>query len=155
MLHKKSSGFTLIRESCKGFTLIELLVTIAIIGILSGIAIFGLQGVREQARDAKRKADLESIRSALEIYRGDCNSYPATGRVTSGSQLVGVGGVGCNNNVYMQSVPTDPQTGRSYGYRLISPTTYELCTSLEQIPTTPAACGVSCGSTCNVRTTNP
>ncbi|MCK4588676.1 prepilin-type N-terminal cleavage/methylation domain-containing protein, partial [Candidatus Woesebacteria bacterium] len=60
----------------KGFTLIELLVVISIIGILLALSIFGLQGARKSARDSKRKADIELIRSGIEIYKADCNVYP-------------------------------------------------------------------------------
>src|SRR5689334_22004949 len=75
-----------------GFTLIELLVVISIIAILVGLSIFGLQGARESSRDAKRKADLEQIRSGIEIYRADCNTYPVgSGNASSvlGSALMG------------------------------------------------------------------
>ena len=66
----------------KGFTLIELLVVISIIGILIAVSIFGLSGARESARDARRKSDLELIRSGLELYRADCNAYPTTAVLT-------------------------------------------------------------------------
>ena len=56
-----------------GFTLVELLVVIAIIVILISVSLVGLTGSRETARDAKRKADLEAIRSALELYKSDNN----------------------------------------------------------------------------------
>ncbi|HLB95286.1 MAG TPA: prepilin-type N-terminal cleavage/methylation domain-containing protein, partial [Patescibacteria group bacterium] len=60
----------------KGFTLIELLVVIAIIGILASIIIVSLIGVRERARDARRKSDLRSMRTALELYYGKNKKYP-------------------------------------------------------------------------------
>ena len=52
----------------KGFTLIELLVVIAIIGILSSIVLVSMNGVREQARDARRKNDINQIEKALWLY---------------------------------------------------------------------------------------
>ena len=89
-----------------GFTLIELLVVISIIGILMAISLFGLQGARESSRDARRKSDLEMIRSGLEIYKSDCDIYPAT----LGTSLVGSGSpTSCSiANTYISSVPLDP-----------------------------------------------
>lgn len=62
----------------KGFTLIELLVVIAIIGILSSVVVVSLQSARVKARDAKRIADVDAIKSALSLYYDSNLSYPAT-----------------------------------------------------------------------------
>ena len=62
----------------KGFTLIELLVTIAIIAILSGIAIVSFSGQTAKARDARRKSDLENLRQAIEMYYEDNGKYPVS-----------------------------------------------------------------------------
>jgi len=137
----------------RAFTLVELMVSISIIAVLIGLSIFGLVGARETARDAKRKGDLEQIRSALEIYRSDCTSYPAT----LGTILVGDGTNCPTANVYMESVPEDPIQGRLYSYTRISTFSYKLCSALEKPPSTPATgCG-SCGAgiTCNYAVTNP
>ncbi|MDD5342276.1 MAG: type II secretion system protein [Patescibacteria group bacterium] len=61
----------------KGFTLIELLVVIAIIGLLTTIGIISLQNSRSKARDAKRRADMMSLQSALGLYYDNNNHYPA------------------------------------------------------------------------------
>lgn len=147
-------------KSYKGFTLIELLVVISIIGILIGLSIFGLQGARESARDARRKADLEEIRSGLEIYKSDCNKYPvqATPGELTGS-MIGVGTLpSCVGNVYIQEIPTDPVSpSQNYLYYSADGTTYELCAELEGGGTT-KTCGSSssCGGTgCNYKVTSP
>lgn len=142
----------------KAFTLIELLVVISIIGILIGLSIFGLQGARKASRDAKRKADLELIRSGLEIYKADCNGYPVS--LSWGGSLVGSGTptTCATGNTYISSIPTDPidPTNR-YSYSRLTTTTYLLCAALEQ-PPSPAmdvsGCG-GCGITCNYKVTNP
>ncbi len=61
-------------QDSRGFTLIELLVAIAIIAIISVIAIALFTGVQADARDGKRKAELESISKALEINKDNQNS---------------------------------------------------------------------------------
>jgi len=140
----------------KGFTLIELLIVITIIGILIALSVFGLQGARESARDAKRKSDLEAIRSGIETYKADCNTYPLT-LPSSGSPLIG-SGVTTNcptTNTYMSAIPADPTSGRSYFYSSTG-VTYIACASLENSSgAVPAGCG-SCGSAaCNYKVINP
>lgn len=141
----------------KGFTLIELLVVISIIGILVAISIFGLAGLRESSRDSRRKADLELIRSGLEIYKADCNAYPLS--LTFGSTLVGSGSPSsCSaSNTYIQNVPVDPVEGtRTYLYVPTDTGGYEICAALEQ-GTGSVTCGGSddCTETCNYKVTNP
>lgn len=155
-VNKSSKGFTLISRACKGFTLIELLVVISIIGILVAISIFGLAGARESSRDARRQSDLELIRSGLEIYKADCNAYPAN--LTAGSVLVGSGTpTGCAvANTYISEIPDDPVSSvRSYRYSS-NGVTYEICASLEQGSGTETCGGSSnCGETCNYKVINP
>lgn len=59
-----------------GFTLIELLVVITIIGLLSSIVMASLNSARVKARDAKRKAELRQIATALELYYDAYGKYP-------------------------------------------------------------------------------
>lgn len=60
-----------------GFTLVELLVAIAIIGILAGIAVIGVQQFRARAVAAACTADVESVSVAAATYRMKTGAYPA------------------------------------------------------------------------------
>ncbi|MBA3679451.1 type II secretion system protein GspG [Candidatus Saccharibacteria bacterium] len=89
----------------KGFTLLELLIVIVIIGVLAIIIIPNLISGPARARDSQRKADLRSIKTALESYYNDQNSYPTTLEVlTQGAAP------------YIKTLPTDPKTKAAYIY---------------------------------------
>ncbi len=92
----------------KGFTLIELMVVIAIIAILSAIALPSIDKIRARSRDSKRVAELSQIRLALEHYFNVNNKYPVninSDSVNSPSFLT---------TGIMSSVPTDPSSGTYY-----------------------------------------
>ena len=57
------------KRSRRGFTLVELLVVISIIVILSVISFTIFTNVQKNARDAKRKADIDAIAKAFETNR--------------------------------------------------------------------------------------
>jgi len=141
----------------RGFTLIELLVVISIVGILIALSVFGLTGARESSRDARRKADLELIRSGIEIYRSDCNTYPVATYTTNWpSQIAGLGTpTSCAAaNIYL-TPPADPNYPVRNYYYTSNGLIYTLCASLEQgSGGVPAGCG-SCGVACNYKVTNP
>jgi general secretion pathway protein G len=141
----------------RGFTLIELLVVISIIGILLALSFFGIANARKASRDAKRKADLELIRSGLEMYKADCNEYPPTSWSLSSPLRGNNSSAACStSNTYISLVPTDPMPdARNYLYAATA-TTYKLCASLEGGGTA-ISCGGSsdCGETCNYQVQNP
>ena len=64
----------MISNKYNGFTLIELLVVISVIGVLASVIIGSLGDARAAARDAKRKGDLNQIRTALLLWAIDNNS---------------------------------------------------------------------------------
>jgi len=76
--------------SNKGFTLIELLVVIAIIGTLSTIGFLALTGANDGADDAKRLAELQSIRSAATVELSKSRVYPIVD--TGGEECVRLDG---------------------------------------------------------------
>ena len=68
----------------RGFTLIELLVVISIISLLSSVVLTSLNSARAKARDARRLADIQQIKLALELYYDDNGSYPVSDNWFSG-----------------------------------------------------------------------
>src|SRR5580700_9011458 len=60
----------------KGFTLIELLVVIAIIAILAAIIFPVYSRVKDSAYRSSDMANMNSIRTALQMYRADQGGYP-------------------------------------------------------------------------------
>ena len=55
----------------RAFTLIEMSVVLAILGLLISIVLVSICGAGAKARDARRIADLDSIRKALLLYNHD------------------------------------------------------------------------------------
>lgn len=78
-------------SSYRGFTLIELLVVIAIISILSSIVYASVALARTQAIDARKQADLTTIRTALISYDTDHGHMPHNYDCSSGSCVVNNG----------------------------------------------------------------
>lgn len=137
----------------RGFTLIELLVAMSIAMILMGIALVSYQGAREAARDGRRKTDLEQIRSALEMYRADCNQYPvAAPAFYSGFTLT----CAASGSTYI-TFPTDPLLAtQKYCYKSADGKSYSLCAALEKSGSGAPGCTSSdCGVDCNYEVNNP
>ena len=133
----------------QGFTLIELLIVIAIIGILSGLIITNVQGIRERARDSRRKTDLGSLRQSLRLYYNDAGSFPLSssyviqgcGSFASPSTCAwGTSAFAVNNGgnvtTYMSKLPYDPSSSTAVPitYKYVSDgDTYVIVAKLENL----------------------
>ncbi|HNW55667.1 MAG TPA: prepilin-type N-terminal cleavage/methylation domain-containing protein [bacterium] len=134
----------------KGFTLIELLVVIAIIAMLSSLSVVALNSARAKSRDARRLSDIKQIRTALEMYYDNNQSYPGGTNTELGSTTAAcfnsisgfTSATNCPATVYMQIVPKDPManTGAKYVYTQNgSGATYTIEYKLEGAATTSKA----------------
>ncbi len=136
----------------KGFTLIELLVSITIILILTSFGVVYYTGAQKKARDSKRQADLEQLRSALEMYRNDEDVYPTA----SGSVASTLGTL--ETLEYINELPTDPKD-YAYYYSSSDGYTYYLCAYLETGGDGASDCGNDClapeDADCNYQVNNP
>lgn len=136
-------------NSQKGFSLVELLVAATIIGLLAATGMVSYTSANRNARDAKRKTDLEQVRAAIELYRTEEGCYPGSSSACGGTGmdfeelLDEVNQEGYLNNIQnIQDPKPSPHPQYTYSitslgscntYRLTatlekgSPATYELC----------------------------
>lgn len=149
-------------QKFSGFTLIEVLVVATIIGVLAMVAVTSYASVNKRSRDAKRKSDIEQLRSAIEMYRSDQGYYPAVG---TGGSFVPVSNLISNLvTAYMPAVPSDPQSPtQDYYYQAISPIGtpvnyygYCLCAKLETQTTITSSCtSITLPAECNYGVKSP
>ena len=134
----------------KAFTLIELLVVMAIIAVLAVVIMVNYNHAKARSRDAKRLADISSIKNALGMYYDHNGKYVIS---TDAVCWIHIGhedkcGTGTEDFVpslasYIAPMPTDPiDTGEpgivedgkpkyGYGYYSMTNDVYFLRTHLE------------------------
>ena len=89
--------------SSSGFTLIELMVVIVILGILAGLIVPRIMGRPDEARQLKAKMQIESLETALKLYKLDNGAYPSTDQ-------------GLEALVMPSDIPPVPKKWREGGY---------------------------------------
>ncbi len=76
MKNKIQKKSMLQRPQRRGFTLIEVLVVSTIIVVVAAIGLVSYSGAQVGARDAKRKQDLDTVRTTLLLFRSENGYYP-------------------------------------------------------------------------------
>ncbi len=78
VLHKRPINAELTRAPLapSGFTVIELLVVLVILFILAALVILTYSGVQAKNRNAERQTDIETLKSQMESYYAQSNTYP-------------------------------------------------------------------------------
>ena len=126
----------------QSFTLIEVLVVLVIIGILSGLIIVGVNSLTKDARDSRRKAEMNAVRKAIWVESSmGSRGYPTTPNLGSGARgwcCVGTNDSNCVNlNAALTdyTLPKDPNYNASnqewcYMYKSDG-TTFDLYAKME------------------------
>jgi len=102
----------------RGFTLIELMIVIAVMAILIGIALPQFRGMQEEGLIAQAKAELRTLKTAIESYYIHNGSYP-TDAAAWQSALTGT------SPTIVRTVLTDPFSSTSAEYQLVYSTSGE------------------------------
>jgi prepilin-type N-terminal cleavage/methylation domain-containing protein len=85
----------------KGFTLIELMIVVAIIGILSAVALPQFANLIRKSNEGATKGNLGSVRSALYVYYGEQEGrFPVNNTTNPLSAILTM-----ENGKYLKSVP--------------------------------------------------
>lgn len=70
--------FFRLKNDNRGFSLIELMVVVIILGVLAMYIGPKLMGRTEQAKETQARVQMESLETALKLYKLDNGSYPST-----------------------------------------------------------------------------
>jgi prepilin-type N-terminal cleavage/methylation domain-containing protein len=90
-------------KSKTAFTLIEVMIVLVIIGVLSSLAMMSFSGSMEKAAEREACINLESIISAINIYKINNGSYPAKSLVDTSAHI--------NSNLKMDLPVSAPRWG--------------------------------------------
>jgi general secretion pathway protein G len=105
------------RSGQAGFTLVELLVVLVILVLLASLVGPRVMGYLGSSRSKAAKVQIESLSSALELFKLDTGRYPSSSEGLR-ALVEAPSGIGTWNGPYLtkRDVPNDPW-GRPYNYR--------------------------------------
>jgi type II secretory pathway pseudopilin PulG len=72
----------------RAFTIVELLTVMGVIALLIGLLAPALNAVRRIARDTKQRAQFNSIKAGLEMFRSDNGDYPESMALSTGGNAI-------------------------------------------------------------------
>ena len=103
------------RHDRRAFTLVEMLLVVTIIGILAAIVIPKMVGRSEQAREAAARADIASMKTALDAFEVDNGYYPK-GNNGLADLIQSPRDARNWHGPYLEKIPIDPW-GNAYIYQ--------------------------------------
>ncbi len=98
-------------SSCRGFSLIELLIVVAIIGLITAIAIPNLLNAIQRSRQTRSINDMRTISNGLGIYQQDYAKFPES------ASLADVTDVSDELIPFIGNVPTLDGWGKIFQYK--------------------------------------
>lgn len=128
----------------KAFTLVELIITLSIIILLTTIGLTTQNSLRENAKNAKVEANIETLQNAFSTYfqvnknelpdvAGNTNYFTPSGSYSHAGSETNFGRYGSVTEktlpkAYLDNLPLDPYTGHyyKYGQTLVGKRTFQV-----------------------------
>lgn len=105
------------RSGERGFTLIELLVVLAILGLLAAIATPQVLKYLASAKVSAARTQVESLSSALDLYKLDIGRYPTTLEGLEALVTAPAGAESWNGPYVKKKTSLTDPWGHPYAYR--------------------------------------
>ncbi len=117
-------AFPFFRET-KTSILLTIIISIIVALIMFSIVLVSLGGARLKAKDARRKADIRMLQTALELFYADNNKYPITSNIEDLNESL---------SNYLESIPIDPSNKDEfkYSYESADGRNYKITYTLEE-----------------------
>lgn len=121
-MRRRLDGVAQRRDRQGGFTLVELLVVLVILALIMGLVGPRVLSYLSEARTKSARLQIESLRSALDLYYVDAGRYPSSQEGLE-ALVKRPASLGKWNGPYLQQdkVPLDPW-GNAFEYRFLGGT---------------------------------